>query len=137
MGEVYTYNPKKVTCAFGRHIVTGFADDSMITVEFAGDGTSYVSGSDGEVVRSIDPTEIYTLKLSLQQTSKTNAYLQNMYDKDRNTGAGTFSVNVSDILGKEKFVGGIAWVTKPASWVRGKTNNNREWEIVVGCGQFR
>lgn len=134
---VKTYNPKKVTCALGRHIVSGFADDSMITVEFAGDGTSYVAGADGEIVRSIDPSEIYTLKLALQQTSKTNAYLQKMYDKDKKDGSGTFSVNINDILGKEKFVGGIAWVTKPASFVRGKTQNNREWEIVIGKGRFK
>ncbi len=137
MGEVHTYNPRKVTCALGRHIVSGFADDSMITVEYGGDGTNHVEGADGEIVRSIDPTEIYTLKLTLQQTSRTNAYLQNMYDKDRNDGSGIFSVNVNDILGREKFVGGTAWVKKPASWVRGKTQNNREWELVVANGQHR
>lgn len=135
--SVKTYNPKKVTCSLGRHIVSGYADDSMITIEFAGDGTSYVAGADGEIVRSIDPTEIYTLKLAVQQTSTTNAYLQNMFDKDRNDGTGTFSVNISDILGKEKFTGDVAWVTKPAIFVRGKTQNNREWEIVVSKGQFK
>ncbi len=134
---VKTYNPKKVTCSLGRHIVSGYADDSMITVEFAGDGTSYVAGADGEIVRSIDPTEIYTLKLAVQQTSATNAYLQKMFDKDRKDGTGTFSVNINDLLGKEKFTGDVAWVTKPASFVRGKTQNNREWEIVVSKGQFK
>lgn len=134
---VKTYNPKKVTCAMGRHIVSGFADDSMITIEYAGDGTSYVSGADGEIVRSIDPSELYTLKLAVQQTSPTNAYLQTMYDKDRNDGSGTFSININDILGQEQFVGETAWVTKPASFIRGKTQNNREWEVVVGKGQFK
>lgn len=134
---VKTYNPKKVTCSLGRHIVSGYADDSMITVEFAGDGTSYVAGADGEIVRSIDPTEIYTLKLAVQQTSSTNAYLQKMFDKDRKDGSGTFPVNINDLLGKEKFTGDVAWVTKPASFVRGKTQNNREWEIVVSKGQFK
>ena len=47
-----TYNPKKVTCSLGRHIVVGYAEDSMITIDFASDGTSYVVGADGEVVRS-------------------------------------------------------------------------------------
>lgn len=131
-----TYNPKKVTCALGNHIVSGFADDSMITVEYAGDGTSYVSGADGEVVRSIDPSEIYTIKLTLLQTSATNAYLQNMFDKDKKDGNGTFSININDILGNEKFVAETGWVTKPASWVRGKTQNNREWEIACK-GQFK
>ena len=132
-----TYNPKKVTCALGRHIVVGYADDSMITIDFASDGTSYVVGADGEIVRSIDPAEIYTLKLSVQQTSSTNAYLQKMFDKDRKDGTGTFSVEINDLLGIEKFGGGVAWVPKPASFVRGKTQNNREWEIAVDKGQFK
>ena len=131
-----TYNPKKVTCSLGNHIVSGFADDSMITVEFAGDGTSYVSGADGEVVRSIDPSEIYTVKLAVLQTSPTNAFLQNMFDKDKKDGNGTFNININDILGKEKFVAEVGWVTKPASFVRGKTQNNRECEIACK-GQFK
>lgn len=131
-----TYNPKKVTCSLGNHIVSGFADDSMITVEFAGDGTSYVSGADGEVVRSIDPSEIYTVKLAVLQTSPTNAFLQNMFDKDKKGGNGTFNININDILGKEKFVAEVGWVTKPASFVRGKTQNNREWGIACK-GQFK
>lgn len=135
--SVKTYNPKKVTCSLGKHIVKGYADDSMITIEFAGDGVSHVVGADGEVVRSIDPSEMYTLKLVVQQTSATNAYLQKMYEKDRNDGTGTFPININDILGKEKFAGEIAWVTKPASFVRGKTQNNREWEIATNKGQFK
>ena len=39
MATVTTYNPKKVTCALGRHIASGFADDSFINIEPAGDGT--------------------------------------------------------------------------------------------------
>lgn len=135
--RVTTYNPKKVTCALGNHIVSGFADDSFISVEPAGDGTSYVVGADGEVARSIDPSKVYTLKLSLLQASKSNAYLQKMYEKDKRSGNGTFPVNINDIIGREKFTGSVAWVTKPASWSRGKAQGNREWEIVVGEGDFK
>jgi len=137
MGRVTTYNPKKVTCALGRHIASGFADDSFIAVEPAGDGTSYVVGADGEIARSIDPSSVYLLKMSLLQASPTNDYLQKMYEKDKKDGSGTFSVNINDILGDEKFVGSVAWVTKPASWARGKAQSNREWEIVVGEGEFK
>lgn len=137
MGRVTTYNPKKVTCSLGNHIATGFADDSFITIEPAGDGTSYVVGADGEIARSIDPSKVYTVKIALLQASRSNAYLQKMYDKDQKDGTGTFSVNINDLLGAEKFTGGIAWVTKPASWARGKAQGNREWEIVVGEGEFK
>ena len=137
MSKVTTYNPKKVTCSLGRHIASGFADDSFISIEPAGDGTSYVVGADGEIARSIDPSKVYTIKLALLQASATNAYLQKMYEKDKKDGSGTFSVNINDILGKEKFVGSVAWVTKPATWARGKAQGNREWEIVVGEGDFK
>ena len=60
-----------------------------------------------------------------------------MLFRSQKDGTGTFSVNINDLLGKEKFVGGIAWVTKPASFVRGKEQNNREWEIVVANGEFK
>jgi hypothetical protein len=137
MSKVTTYNPKKVTCSLGRHIVSGYADDSFISIEPAGDGTSYVVGADGEIARSIDPSSVYTVKLSLLQASATNAYLQNMYDKDKQDGSGTFNVNIADLLGNEKFTGSVAWVTKPAAWARGKAQGNREWEIAVGEGQFK
>ncbi len=137
MSKVTTYNPKKVTCSLGRHIASGFADDSFITIEPAGDGTSYVVGADGEIARSIDPSNVYTVKLALLQASETNAFLQKKYDKDKKDGTGTFPVNIADLLGNEKFAGSVAWVTKPASWTRGKAQNNREWEIAVGEGQFK
>ena len=78
MGRVTTYNPKKVTCSLGRHIASGFADDSFISVDPAGDGTSYVVGADGEIARSIDPSSVYLVKISLLQASPTNSYLQKM-----------------------------------------------------------
>lgn len=137
MAKVATYNPKKVTTSLGNHIVSGFADDSFISIEAQGDGTSFVVGADGEIVRSIDPSNAYLLKLTLLQSSSTNSYLQTMYDKDKKDGSGTFSVNVNDLLGEEKFTGGVAWVTKPSTWARGKTQTNREWEIAVGEGEFK
>lgn len=137
MGKVSTYNPRKVTCSLGSHIVSGYADDSFISVEQAGDGTSYVVGADGEIVRSIDPSKVFTIKLSLLQASATNAFLQKKYDKDKSDGTGTFSVNINDLIGAEKFTGAVAWVSKQASWSRGKSQGNREWEIVVGEGEFK
>lgn len=133
---VRTYNPKKVTCSLGTHIVSGFGEDSFITIDPAGDGTSYVVGADGEIVRSIDPSSLYVIKLVVQQTSDTNQYLKRMLDADRQDGTGIFSVNINDLLGNEKFVAETAWVTKEASFVRGKAQNNREWEIVAD-GSFK
>lgn len=136
MSDITTYNPRKVTCVLGNHIVSGFADDSFITIEADGEGTSHVIGADGEVARSIDPSSVYKLKLSLLQNSRTNTFLKSMCDKDKKEGTGYFPVNVKDLIGNQKFFGSIAWVTKMATWSRGKQQGNREWEIVVADGEF-
>lgn len=135
--RVTTYSPKKVTMALGHHIVTGYAEDSFISIEPDGDGTTHVVGADGEVARSLDPANVYKMKISLLQMSATNKFLQNAYDRDREYGNGMFSVNICDLIGNENFLGSQAWVSKPASWNRGKAQGNREWEIVVADGYFR
>ncbi len=131
---VHSYNPKKVACALGSHIVTGFADDSMIAVEYNGDGVSHVQGADGEIVRSIDPSTTYSLKLTLQQTSATNTYLQQMYEMDKAYGNAVFNVIIKDLWGNDEFTASNAWVVKPASFARGKTQQNREWELMCADG---
>lgn len=133
--RVTVYNPKKVSLSLGNHIASGFADDSFITIEAAGDGNSYVSGADGEVCVSVDPSSIYKVKVAVLQNSRTNAYLRNMYEKMKVNGNGFFPLTVKDLVGNEKFSGTTAWVTKPASKTYGKAQGNREWEIVVAEGK--
>jgi len=129
--RVTTYNSKKVTCALGSHIVTGFADDSFITIEEAGEGVSVVSGADGELARSIDPSELFNLKIVVQQQSRSNKWLNKMYYADKKNESGTFSVNIKDLLGKDKFVADVAWVTKLPNVTKGKSQNNIEWTIAA------
>lgn len=131
---VKTYNCKEVTIALGSHIVTAVADDSFVTIESNGDGVSKVVGCDGEIVRAINPDGSYKVKLSLLQTSDTNSFLQNQYQRDRDTGEGMFSILIKDLKGGMVFSCDCAWVIKPSSRVYGKSNNNREWEIDTGEG---
>lgn len=136
MSAVKTYNPKQVVCAFGKHLVSGYADDSFITIDPNGDGVTKKVGCDGEIVRSISPDDTYIFKLTVLQTSKTNAYLQKMYAKDIEKGTGTFPILMKDKSGSFIFKTSQAWVSKPASRGYGKESNNREWEIHTGSGKI-
>ena len=40
MGKIKTYNCKEVTIALGSHLVTGYADDSFISIDPKGDGVT-------------------------------------------------------------------------------------------------
>lgn len=134
MGKVSTYSPKQVTIAVGNHIVTGYAEDSFISVEPMGNGTSSKVGCDGEVTRSIDPDERFTVKITVAQNSPTNTYLQKMYDLDRKTGDGLFPVLIKDLKGETNFSAEQAWVTKPMTFSRGKEAGDVEWNIECAEG---
>lgn len=127
-----TYNPKEVTMAVGSHIVAGFADDSFITIEANGDGVAKKVGCDGEVARAISPDGTYKVKVALLQTSSSNAFFQERYAQDRDTGEGMFPILIKDLKGGLLFSSEAAWVIKPASRVYGKDTNNREWELDTG-----
>lgn len=134
MGKIKTYNPKEVTCAFGNHIVTGYVEDSFITIDPNGDGVTKKVGCDGEIVRSISPDDTYIIKLSLLQTSETNSFLQQKLAQDRKNGDGMFPILIKDLKGGLVFSSDAAWPTKPASRGFGKEANNREWELHTGSG---
>lgn len=129
---VQTYNPKEVVIALGNHIVTGFADDSFVTIEPSGDGITKKVGCDGEIVRSVSPDDTYTVKVSLLQTSPTNSYLQGKVKQDVKNGNGLFTITVKDLKGGMVFNASSAWAVKSASRGYGKEASNREWEIQTG-----
>ena len=43
--KIKTYNPKEVIVTCGTHIVTGYADDSFISIEPNGDGITKKTGN--------------------------------------------------------------------------------------------
>lgn len=131
-----TYNAKKVVMSFGSHMVSGYADDSFVTIAPAGDGVTMKQGCDGEIVRSVSPNDTYTVKLELLSYSPTSSWLQNQYNKDQANGDGDFSITIKDLTGGMLFNSEAAWVTKPAERGYGKEANNRSWEIQTASGNL-
>lgn len=136
MGLVKTYNPKEVISAFGNHIVSGYADDSFISIEPSSDAITKKVGCDGEVVRSINPDDTYVIKQTVLQTSDTNSFLQQKLDLDRKTGDGMFPILIKDLKGGMVFSSDNAWVAKEPARGYGKEAGNREWEIHAASGDL-
>lgn len=131
-GKIKTYNPKEVTVSCGSHIVSGFADDSFITIEPNGDGITKKVGCDGEIARAVSPDDTYKVKIVLLQTSDSSSFFSRKVDQDRDTGDGMFPILIKDLKGGQVFSTEAAWVVKKSPWNRGKDTNNREWEIDTG-----
>jgi hypothetical protein len=131
-GKIKTYNPKEVIASFGTHIITGYADDSFITIEPNGDGITKKVGCDGEIVRAVSPDNTFKVKLTLLQTSDSNSVLSQSVDRDRDTGDGMAPLLIKDLKGGLLFSTEAAWPVKKAPVTRGKESNNREWELDTG-----
>lgn len=135
-GKLKTYDPKKVLIAMGSHSFSGYADDSFVSVEPSGDGTTKKTGCDGEIVRSMSPDHSFVVKVTLLQTSDSNSYLQALYNRDQETGDAIEPIMIQDLMGGLLFSADQAWVPKPATRVRGKEATNNEWEIHTGIGEI-
>lgn len=62
----------------------------------------------------MSPDNTYKVKISLLQTSDSNAFFSNMVDVDRDTGNGIFPILIKDLKGGQVFSTEAAWVTKKA-----------------------
>lgn len=132
MDGVTTYNCSKVKIALGAHSVTGYAEDSFVVIEPIDGGVTSKAGCDGEIVRSVDPNERFTVKLTLLASSPTHRYLLNRYNQDKKDGTGIFPILINDLTGEEKFSASKAWVQKIPSTTKGKDSQNKEWVIETG-----
>ena len=133
MGKrVKTYNCRDVIITLGTKILDGFAEDSFVTIEAAGEGTSSVCGCDGEHSRSMDPNRAMNVKVVFNQTSDSNKYMNKLLKLDQETGEGIVPLMITDLRGGLLAHADEAYIKKRPSTVYGKTTQNREWEIMTG-----
>lgn len=137
MDNVTTYIPTMVKIALGNHIVTGYAEDSFVTIEPLEDGVTSKAGCDGDIVRSVNPNNRFSIKLALLASSPTHRYLTQKLEQGRKSGTGSFPVLIKDLMGNEKFSAEQAWVTKLPSNVKGKEAQNKEWTLETGQADFQ
>ena len=132
LGGVLTYDPKKVLVVFGSRTITGFAEDDMITIAPHGEGMQLFVGADGEVARSVDPDQTFEVTLHLASSSKSNDYLSQMYNADRQTGMFMLPLLIKDLSGATLFSAALAWVSNFPEHSRGRTIGTQDWTLQTG-----
>lgn len=130
--KLKTYNCREVIVTLGSRVIDGFADDSFVTIEPAGEGTSSVCGCDGEHSRSMDPNKSVNVKIVLNQTSDSNKFMNQLLKLDQDTGEGIVPLMITDLRGGLLAHADEAYIKKRPSTVYGKNTQNREWEIATG-----
>lgn len=124
-----TYSPKKFTVTAGPSIITGYAEDSFITVERNADQFALLVGADGEGARAASANKSGRITLRLIQTSASNDALSGLMQLDELTNFGQFPVFVKDLNGATVASAAEAWIVKWANIENGSGVGEREWII--------
>lgn len=128
---VRTYDPASVSVIVAGKLMTGFADDSAVTVERMTDTWTDQVGTDGFVTRAKSNDQRGTVTINLTQTSPSNDDLQALASADELSGNGAGPFLMRDGSGRTICSGDTCWVTKPPSLEFGRSVVNRQWVIRV------
>lgn len=131
---VKTYSPKEISVIVAGTIITGFAEDSFLSIERSSDAFDKVVGADGEVARTASADRSGTITITLLQTSASNDILSALQLADEISLAGKFPVMVKDTLGTSLYLSATAWVQKVSDADYGSSIGEREW--VIECADL-
>lgn len=132
MAQVRTFDAKRIVIVIGSHLVSGYAEDTFISIEPTGDGTQSSAGADGEVARSLSNNPLHRVAITLQQTSESNDYLSELLRRDKASGGGgVVPFEVRDLRGTTMFAASQAWVVNYPTIEYGSEVGDREWTIDV------
>lgn len=131
--DVKTFDPQKMTVIVAGNILTGFAPNTIVEMDFAEDSVETVVGADGEYSRVIKRNESAEITISLQHTSPSNDVLSALHDLDKATGLGYGPALIKDESGRAVAGSEAVWVKKKPPFKRGTGIETNEW--VLGCGK--
>lgn len=130
-----TFSPQDVTVVISQgnfsHIVSGFSEDSIVTVERNSDTFMLYTGADDTNSRIYMPNTSAMITLPLQQTSNSNDILSQLYANDRASrdSSGMFSITVKDNSGRSLFFATEAFIGRVPDASFGNSMQLREWQI--------
>lgn len=108
MPEVSSYDFKKITATVANHILTGFMDGSVITIEKNEDNVTPHVGADGSVTYAESADNTATMTITLKQTSPSLPVLRGLARNKTNCPTSVINNNT----GSAKYVSSYGRVLK-------------------------
>lgn len=132
-----TYSPNAVSVIITHeatgisHTVTGFSEDSIVSIERNAETFTLYRGADDTKTRIFNSDSSAVITIPLQQTSNSNDIFSNLYEYDRQrlNSDGLFSIQIKDLTGRSVYYSDEAYI----AIVPGSNFSNamelREWVI--------
>ena len=117
----------------GTGIITGFDEESAISIEFPNEKWEIVQGGDGnDTTRSYNPNwDMANITITLQDSSLSNGVLNAIAILDNAVLTGTVQFTAKNTLTGQGYTGADAFITKQPDAEIGRNSTTREWNITV------
>jgi hypothetical protein len=128
-----TYNPNQIAAVVCGIPLQGFADGSMIKIEYNEDQVTLKVGAQGDGVRTINQNRSAKITVMLQASSPSNlalsalALLDRPRDRTAAGGGGVGASRIQDLNGTVLAFCDATWVVKHATVEYAKESGDREW----------
>lgn len=120
------FDPKEVNTIVDGIALTGYSENSMVAAERMEDTFTEYVGAKGEVSTSENANKTGEITVTLQSTSPSVRYLNDLANRGK-----VFPVQIIDMNDSSIVSGSEARVRKPANYQAGKEIDEREFVIFV------
>ncbi len=135
MGSTKNFDPDLVQFLFAGIPIEGYAEGTMIDIEYSDEAFKVVRGVDGQLTRSKVLGRFATVTVHLMNSSRSNATFSAIHNLDllEPGGAGISPIMIRDGNGASLFVSDESWVNGFPAGSYGEQASNRDWKITVAA----
>lgn len=123
-----TYDGKQLVAEFGGQLITGWGQE-QVRIRRLSPIAEDESGADMETVRYLTNDRRGDMTFTLQQSSKSNLFLNSTALIDENTGLGVRPLLVKDLLSGDIWSAPTSWIREYPEAIRSKGVNVQGWLI--------
>lgn len=130
-----TFAPNRVTVVLSQastglsHIVSGFSEDSIVSIERMVESFALYVGADDTPTRVFNANSAANVTVALAQTSESNDVLSTLYNNDKGSLDGLFSIMIKDTSGRSYYFAEEAYIGNLPNSGFANSMQTREWVI--------
>lgn len=123
------YNPKAIIVTWGEFLIQGFADGSIVRVEYDEDAVTKTVGAQGDVTATINHNRGGKGTCNIKQGAPINDFLSlnAASNRPREAALVVKPFMVKDLFGTTLCIAPQAWIMKVATSEFSKEHTPREW----------
>lgn len=127
--NLWTYSPEEVVVLVMGVPLEGMEEEGFVSIRRDSPLFTSSSTTDGRVVRTYKPNDIWEIRFNLLQASPSNGFLNKLMLIDRLTKRGKFPLMIKDGMGGTLAFSTSTWIEEPPEVVYGVENEGREWVL--------